>query len=442
MRVSSFLSLFLVASFGHAQHRAVLTVQDIGSVHLIVEAAWSDSTFLIQTRSNADRELLGKRTALLARTFTPHFHEGRVLRIIGRRTGASGDSITHRAVLTSPFGNYHFIATQHGDSLTAQLYNGRMEQRGSFRMDMEAPPPPPTRMTHLLRPALDSARARLYDPALLKTAAWRRFEKRMDGVNTHARDELELVLAFFHHAGKLPFSHFALVRPAPATYQGSTPAFQLSDTTGHTGLLRVRHLGGPASEVDSIFNLILERGYTELIIDLRGVPGGNVEAGLQLAAHVLAQPLEGGYFLTRRWWDTHNAPPTPAQVRALPAFSEADHSAIVAGIHREQGLRLVVHPVAKPYTGRLTLLTDGRTSSTCEPLVHGLKSSGRATVIGERTAGAMLSAEPFPLTSGMLVYVPTADFRTMEGQVIDGTGVKPNIRSKSSKALERALRKR
>nr|PZN90078.1 MAG: hypothetical protein DIU52_09795 [bacterium] len=67
------------------------------------------------------------------------------------------------------------------------------------------------------------------------------------------------------------------------------------------------------------------------------------------------------------------------------------------------------------------------------------RGTGRATLVGERTAGAMLSSEEIPLGDGWTLLLPTADFYTPDGKRIEGRGVEPVIASPSARALEVAL---
>ncbi len=75
------------------------------------------------------------------------------------------------------------------------------------------------------------------------------------------------------------------------------------------------------------------------------------------------------------------------------------------------------------------LLVDHATASASEPLVHVLKTSRRATVIGERTAGHMLMALPASLRDGWVATIPEADFIAADGVRIEGAGVEPNVKT-------------
>lgn len=131
--------------------------------------------------------------------------------------------------------------------------------------------------------------------------------------------------------------------------------------------------------------------------------------------------------------------PDPSDYKNFPLFSEASFPLIIEGIHKHNGLCLVVYPDADNYKGNLYILTNKRTASTCEPLVYGLKQNKRATIVGERTAGAMLNGERFELQDKFNLWMPTADYYTVDGNKIDKTGVEPHIAVMSDAALDKAL---
>lgn len=68
-----------------------------------------------------------------------------------------------------------------------------------------------------------------------------------------------------------------------------------------------------------------------------------------------------------------------------------------------------------------------------------LKNSERVTVVGEATAGAMLSASSYPLSSGFIAVIPNADYYTPNGSRLDRVGVLPNIEVKPEDALKYVL---
>ena len=227
------------------------------------------------------------------------------------------------------------------------------------------------------------------------------------------QDDLEMVFAFFYYAGKLPFSHFALMRLPPEEKDAEEkPAKQVSleEKSRETVYMKIKSFGGTAAEMDSVFSIVLNKNYKNLVVDLRDNPGGSVEAGMKFARYVTDSAFYGGVFLTQKWFDKHQSAPNINDYSKLPHFSEANFDLIIKGIHQQEGLCLEIVPETSRYRGNLFILTNSGTASTCEPIVYGLKQQKRAVIVGEKTAGAMLNGEFFLLKDGSQRFVAAHDF--------------------------------
>lgn len=80
-----------------------------------------------------------------------------------------------------------------------------------------------------------------------------------------------------------------------------------------------------------------------------------------------------------------------------------------------------------PYNGPLAVLVDRTSASASEILASGLQESGRAVVIGERSAGSTLPSVAKELPTGAILQYAFADFLTPYGKVLEGQGVEPDI---------------
>ncbi len=74
----------------------------------------------------------------------------------------------------------------------------------------------------------------------------------------------------------------------------------------------------------------------------------------------------------------------------------------------------------------LVLLVDSETRSGKEIMAYSLKKHQRATLVGERTAGAVLAGSPFPLPDASLLYLAVRDVR-VDGERLEGVGVEVDI---------------
>lgn len=79
------------------------------------------------------------------------------------------------------------------------------------------------------------------------------------------------------------------------------------------------------------------------------------------------------------------------------------------------------------YGGRVVLLTGANTASAAEIFSHVLQHHGRATVVGQRTAGAVIYSRNFSLPRGGSLQVPVVDFVGLDGKRLEGRGVTPDV---------------
>jgi carboxyl-terminal processing protease len=94
---------------------------------------------------------------------------------------------------------------------------------------------------------------------------------------------------------------------------------------------------------------------------------------------------------------------------------------------RDGALPFVAIPQKHVYTGQLVVLIDDSTQSAGEMLASGLQETGRAVVVGERSAGATLPSIAKELPTGAILQYAFADFHTPRGNLIEGHGVQPDI---------------
>lgn len=84
-------------------------------------------------------------------------------------------------------------------------------------------------------------------------------------------------------------------------------------------------------------------------------------------------------------------------------------------------------PQSAPYTGPLVILVDGSTQSAGEMFASGLKETGRATLVGVKSAGNTLPSEIKKLPTGAIFQYGFANYETQSGVRLEGQGVTPNI---------------
>ena len=419
---------------------------DIGSVRTFMEFKVNNGNFESFTRRNADKDILGNGTASLGRLFTKNFKNGVLLRVVNGIYKTENDTLSLTGIFTSAMGNYYFNGHVVDGELYAELRNSAKKLRGVIKGEKkQISQQPLENYPELFEKSVKLTEDKIYNRDLIQTKEWKSFIKDMREVSAKVQDDLEMVFAYFYYAGKLPISHYALMKIPQSdnensqTEQVSKYVF-LEEKTIETAYLKITSFGGTAYEMDSVFYIIKQKEYKNLIVDLRNNSGGSVEAGMAFATNIAKTQFYGGIFLTQKWFNKNKCLPTIENYPNFSHFTEANFDLIIEGIHNTDGLCLKITPSQTTYNGNIYILTNNKTASTCEPIVYGLQKQRRAIVVGEKTAGAMLNGEIFELDKGFSMLIPTADFYASDGYKIDQNGVTPDAKVKQEDALDYVMK--
>jgi len=129
-----------------------------------------------------------------------------------------------------------------------------------------------------------------------------------------------------------------------------------------------------------------------LVIDLRGNTGGIIGISVALAGMLSDKPVDLG-----------------------------------TSIYRYGPESLIAQPKARQFKGRIIILTDELSISAAEMFAASMQAARRATVIGTRSAGESLPSVTVELPTGARLMYPIANYRTVDGKFLEGTGVTPDI---------------
>lgn len=141
---------------------------------------------------------------------------------------------------------------------------------------------------------------------------------------------------------------------------------------------------------------------TDVILDLRGNPGGLLlEADATLSCFLPA----------RQDWATRiSRSGRPVTLSVMPGCG----------------------PLQAPIANDVALLVDGNSRSAAELTPAALQEAGRALVIGEHTAGAVLISQDMRLPDGGRLTLSRADYITSGGVRLEKNGVEPDIVARRS----------
>ena len=75
----------------------------------------------------------------------------------------------------------------------------------------------------------------------------------------------------------------------------------------------------------------------------------------------------------------------------------------------------------------LVVLIGPSTGSAAEIFAHVMQHYGRATIVGRRTAGAVIVSRTYSLPGGGKLQVPIQDYRGLDEKRLEGRGVTPDV---------------
>jgi len=274
--------------------------------------------------------------------------------------------------------------------------------------------------------AFDSAwtivRERYYDPRF-DLARWDSLRAIYRPRAVAARNDGELQTILRQMLAELRSSHLDFLGITTAEAfpgRGGETANQLRDITwrsldDNTAYLRIAMFdeGSAAiARLDTAFAFISR--FRNLVIDVRGNPGGTLGVAMRLGDYLFAQPVSVGTFAKRAARDT-----------AVYTGYKVDEFLRV--LNSSGAVTIKTGGRANPYNGRVALLVDGSCGSTTEAFAAVIQELHRAVLVGQKTAGAMLSSAEVPLSPDWVLRIPEADFHTPAGKRVEGIGVSPDI---------------
>lgn len=139
------------------------------------------------------------------------------------------------------------------------------------------------------------------------------------------------------------------------------------------------------------------RDYKGLVIDMRGNGGGLVDTERKLVELTFDRPVT-----------------------------------IVTEKRRNGTVTTTAKPAKSPFAGTIVAVVDSESSSAAEIYARLLQIEKRGTVVGDRTAGAVMTALVFPHTAGagMVTFYATSitvgDVRMSDGSSLERIGVTPD----------------
>lgn len=289
---------------------------------------------------------------------------------------------------------------------------------------------------------------KIYKKTVLESKAWKNFVSQMENFAAVAEDDAEFAYGFFYFARNLPFTHFVLLGNKDSLrvvngleHKGIVSAGKpvLTYLNNRTALLDVPKFNFRKGDIDSLLKKLVASKIDNLIIDLRNNSGGDMEGGMHICSYLFNKPVYGGIMLTQHYWNRNTEAPAIEKYNEFKLMNTANYEWFKQQVKTNiEGLCLKTEPQPVVFEGRVYVLTSGSTASSSEPVVYTLQQQNRATIIGEKTKGAVISMEPFNINN-FTVTIPMLDYYTADGKRLDKAGVVPDIICTKDEALQKAL---
>jgi carboxyl-terminal processing protease len=192
------------------------------------------------------------------------------------------------------------------------------------------------------------------------------------------------------------------------------------------GMIGVEVANSMSIAIDALGNV------SRLIIDLRGNTGGGAGA-LRLMSLITPNRIPVGFSPGKRWAKRDLAMEKTRfpRLRKIPASKGA---LWLLGLQFLPAL-VTKSPIvleteglgSKPYDGKIVLLVDRHTASAAEMVTIFAKENHLATIVGEKTAGRLLSATSVKVGHGFRLALPTGAYFTWNGTALEGSPIEPDV---------------
>lgn len=397
-----------------------------------------DAKIQMTSPKNADVRLIGRSKSTLGRLAKKSPKKGILLNMEGTRSGEEISGIVKVAFL----GNFKFKGT-FNDFLDIHLLSEDGTSFGHIQ-SISKDGCPTTSYQELHNKLIQTTEEKIFSKAVLNDKSYITAQKKLKNIFNDAKDDIELFFGFQIYSGAIPFSHYNLLQIPNIDYQGSessekevnTEFKELSDNTAY---VKIDNFESTEEEIKDIFEKIHSKSTLQnLIIDLRDNPGGGIEAGYEFGKNVMKGKTDIGYFITNKYnKDAFDIDVFSQFSQSVATTTEGFLDELIA----KGGLKMTFeNKYYKVFEGQIYVLTSNVTASTSEPIAYALHKKRNAILIGQTTAGKMLSAKMYNLQGKYQLLLPIGDFYTYDGVRLEGRGVQPTHECDPKEALDVALK--
>ena len=161
-----------------------------------------------------------------------------------------------------------------------------------------------------------------------------------------------------------------------------------------------------------------------LILDLRDNGGGLISNFRSLLGYFVEPTKPLGTFIDRKMVEDF-VTATKGSVTDLPSIARWS----------PRKLRSIPDESISIFKGHVVVLVNGISGSASEIIAEGLRDTIGATIVGTKSAGAVLVSKYVPVTNGFMLQYPLSDYVSIRGIRLEGVGVLPDVTVSGPKLL-------
>jgi len=436
-KILIFFLLGLISSNSFSQTYWKIENENGDEILLTLHQNDAKKTFEAYTRKDALKDLAGIFTYTLAKAAGKLKYPEIVF--IEGKTQNKNDSLQLTGTFNYFDRQFLFSASVSGNRFIGKYLDNK--NRSHQLTGIKVPTDKPIKdYTSIVNSEFISTEKNIFNAAWLKSGEWQNFRKKVNELKAKIADDYELAATFYWLGKDLPFSPYEIRKMTPRNKSSDRRnEITIREIKGSTAVFDANRLPEDQREMDSVALIVSKKGYTNIIIDLRGRANINPRTANILVNYLSDKSFRAGVYLTRKWYESNNLiPKVQDYKKTFKSFSDMGYQ--VGELYKEHGRFIDIVPAKKPFNGKVYVLTDSRTSKAAAVLVYILKIEKIATIVGQKTAGTSMLPERIPIANGYELYLPVADFYTEEGISLNKIGIEPDIKVQGDEAMKYVLK--
>ena len=187
----------------------------------------------------------------------------------------------------------------------------------------------------------------------------------------------------------------------------------LDEKTGYIYVMQFEMVTG--GQFKEAVDRLEDQGMEQLIVDLRGNPGGVLDAAVEMLAYILPEDRMDGMLIYTADKDGNGDRYFCQDGKIV---MESDSGYVTAGYPMEDG-----HQLDLP----LAVLVNGSSASAAEVFTGAVMDYDAGIVVGTQTFGKGIVQSLVPLGDGTAVKLTTAHYYTPSGFDLHGEGLTPDV---------------